>query len=313
MTAGVTHCGRCGAPAIQRRAGRGPNLGGFFWGCSRYPKCRWTKDIGIGPTPDPDASRPTNAVPRRPDALILGGAVIGIPGGSAQQQFERRTARDQAKRNAHLAETVFSAVVAAIAVGTFIQIFLKSNGVLVGLLFGVLFLLGRLAPRMTTEAWSIGASGEVATARHLDKLADDGYVVMHDLRISMSTANIDHLVIGPTGVFVVETKNIKGKVRINRGEVFIGGRRVRVADEVRREVDAVANALGPLLESLGIEVQPVICAHRADLPWFHRSVSDIPIVYPRQLPSFIRDRDAVLSQTDVAELRARAAGLVRRS
>ena len=33
----------CGAPLIRRIAKRGPNTGSPFWGCSRYPDCRFTK------------------------------------------------------------------------------------------------------------------------------------------------------------------------------------------------------------------------------------------------------------------------------
>ncbi len=81
-------------------------------------------------------------------------------------------------------------------------------------------------------------------------------------------ANIDHLVIGPTGVFVVETKNIAGSLRVRGSDVVIAGRRIGVVDEVKRELDAVSNALGPTLSARGLSVEPVICAHRADLPWF---------------------------------------------
>src|SRR4029079_12261113 len=97
---------------------------------------------------------------------------------------------------------------------------------------GLVFFLGRIGPKLSTEAWSIGAAGELQTARILDPIAGLGYVVMHDLRISMSRANIDHLVIGPTGVFVVETKNVKGKVHLGGGGVRMGGRRAAVVNEV---------------------------------------------------------------------------------
>ena len=33
-------CPVCAAPMVQRVAKRGPNQGGSFWGCSKYPQCR---------------------------------------------------------------------------------------------------------------------------------------------------------------------------------------------------------------------------------------------------------------------------------
>jgi hypothetical protein len=62
-----------------------------------------------------------------------------------------------------------------------------------------------------------GALGEVRVIRQLEKLPDD-YYVFNDLTMKLKTwaefrgkklksAQIDHLVVGPTGVYVIETKN----------------------------------------------------------------------------------------------------------
>jgi hypothetical protein len=170
-------------------------------------------------------------------------------------------------------------------------------------LAGLVIVIEQLVPRQSTRAWATGALGELRTAQFLDPLADEGYVVMHDLRIPMSRANIDHLVIGPTGVFVVETKNIVGALKVRGGDVTIRGRRIGVVDEVKSELEAVWNALGPTLEEWGVGLQPVICAHRADLPWFKSRVAGIPIVSGRGLVRLIRGRSEVLSPEEVGELR----------
>lgn len=57
------------------------------------------------------------------------------------------------------------------------------------------------------EAWRSGAEGERVVARTLDLLPVD-YVVFHDFNTRMG--NFDHLVIGPTGIFAIETKNWRG-------------------------------------------------------------------------------------------------------
>lgn len=55
--------------------------------------------------------------------------------------------------------------------------------------------------------WEQGAAGEVAVARALGALPD-GWVVLHDLAWpGRARANIDHVVIWPGGVFVVDAKN----------------------------------------------------------------------------------------------------------
>jgi hypothetical protein len=73
----------------------------------------------------------------------------------------------------------------------------------------------------STAAWAYGANGERALGKLLDPLRDEGLAVLHDRRIPRSKANIDHLVVAPWGVFVVDAKNYKGRVETrNRGGFF---------------------------------------------------------------------------------------------
>lgn len=39
------NCPRCGSAMVKRLARRGRNAGGYFWGCSRYPSCKGTRNI----------------------------------------------------------------------------------------------------------------------------------------------------------------------------------------------------------------------------------------------------------------------------
>jgi len=224
-------------------------------------------------------------------------------------EYERRSKTDRSRRDDVLVDLALKAAVVGIVIGA-IAASAHVDGVVVGAVFGLLYFLGRVGPKASTVAWKTGSGGEVLTAQELDPLAELGYVVMHDLRISMSTANIDHLVIGPSGVFVVETKNIRGRVRLDGREVWIGGRRIPVVDEVMREVAGVRNVLEPLLEDFDVSINAIVCGHRADLPWFHRSVAGISFVYPGHLRREITKRQEVLSALQVAELRSRAERLL---
>lgn len=40
---GPTTCPRCGGATVRRVAKRGAQAGSTFWGCSRFPACRWTR------------------------------------------------------------------------------------------------------------------------------------------------------------------------------------------------------------------------------------------------------------------------------
>ncbi len=57
--------------------------------------------------------------------------------------------------------------------------------------------------------YSKGIAGEVRVERVLREL-DDSYILINNVRLPNGGGNIDHVVVGPTGVFAIETKNIKG-------------------------------------------------------------------------------------------------------
>ncbi len=44
-TTATRPCPRCSSPMVRRLARRGRNAGGYFWGCTRYPLCKGTRNI----------------------------------------------------------------------------------------------------------------------------------------------------------------------------------------------------------------------------------------------------------------------------
>jgi hypothetical protein len=58
-----------------------------------------------------------------------------------------------------------------------------------------------------------GIIGEQRVTRTLSTALSDEYSMFSDVKLSGITGgNIDHIVVGPTGIFAIETKNIKGKI-----------------------------------------------------------------------------------------------------
>lgn len=62
------------------------------------------------------------------------------------------------------------------------------------------------------RAWRRGADGERMVGEMLETELPDAYCVFNDVCFPGRRANIDHLVIGPSGVFVLNTKNWRGTV-----------------------------------------------------------------------------------------------------
>ncbi len=108
------------------------------------------------------------------------------------------------------------------------------------------------------EAFERGAQGEEATAAALTMLPPGEWTVFHDVRWpGRRLANIDHVAVGPGGVFVIDSKNWQGRVEVRDGVLRQNGfRRER---EVAAAADA-ALAVAGLVRGLDPRfVQPVIC------------------------------------------------------
>ena len=67
------------------------------------------------------------------------------------------------------------------------------------------------------DNWRLGAEGERKTERALDALERDGWYVTHDL--ASGRGNIDHVIVGPPGVFVLDSKVWRGDVSIDQSGV----------------------------------------------------------------------------------------------
>src|SRR3954469_20729216 len=66
------------------------------------------------------------------------------------------------------------------------------------------------------KVWARGAGGEEHVAKFLAKYLNDGVVVLHDRRIPGSRANIDHIAVAPSGIWVIDSKRYKGKVAVSK-------------------------------------------------------------------------------------------------
>ena len=76
------------------------------------------------------------------------------------------------------------------------------------------------------ERWERGAAGEAETATHLEALRAQGWVVFHDVRWpGRPRANIDHIAVGPGGVFVIDSKNWAGSIAVRDDVLVQNGRR----------------------------------------------------------------------------------------
>ncbi len=130
------------------------------------------------------------------------------------------------------------------------------------------------------RAFAHGQLGEETVARALERrLANGPAALLHDRRMPGGYGNIDHLAVAPRGVYVIDAKAIKGKVRVRRGgpgtsRLQINGRtRNKLVLGLARQVDAVRSGLDAEGHR-GAPVTGVLCFTEADFPLFGRMQID---------------------------------------
>jgi len=164
---------------------------------------------------------------------------------------------------------VASAAPAAVGVGTLLEV---SGTVLFWVAVGAAVARamgsggqGRAGSRRPGEwsSWAKGASGErdVAAALEATRL-----VALHDRSRPGMSANIDHLVVGPAGVYVVDAKNYdSGWLRMAGSVLMIGDRdQSGMLGAVARQAAQVRG----VLRSAGVNVAvvPVLCFTGSSAP-----------------------------------------------
>lgn len=277
-------CPVCSAPMVRRRAASGRWAGQDFWGCSRYATTECPGRIHIGSV-----------------------SANGEPGGAAQAEFERRRQAYRLRLRAGLPLITCLAVL-CMAMAYFALLPISSwAGAVASVVVGFAFLV--FIVRLPPDAlfWEKGARGERRTADALEPLGDAGFVLLHDRLMPEGRGNIDHIAIGPTGVWVIETKNLKGSVEVVQNKLYVGDHlRQKMVEQVYREAFTTQVALTDVLTPLKATVTPVLCIHGARMPWFDHAVAGVRLVSGGQLKRLLSDGSTVLDQEQVQRLAAAA-------
>ena len=108
------------------------------------------------------------------------------------------------------------------------------------------------------RAWTAGATGERLVAEKLEELTARGWLVLHDVRWpGRPKANLDHVLVGPGGVIVIDAKNWTGSVEVRNGILRQNGcTRARSTDSALQQAAAVTALVAPWHRQL---VQAWLC------------------------------------------------------
>lgn len=160
---------------------------------------------------------------------------------------------------------------------------------------------GRTWPRL--RALRQAEDGEKAVGQLLEGLRASGYMVFHDL--VGADFNVDHVIIGPAGVFTIETKTWNKPGKGSPKITFDGETLLAAGQEPDRnpviQAKAQASWLQRLLaESTGkaLPVRPVVLFPGWYIEDSRASRKDLWVLEPKALSAFLANEPSVVSSED---------------
>ncbi len=152
-------------------------------------------------------------------------------------------------------------------------------------------------------AWVKGLRGERIVGRQLNRLGRQ-WRILHSITHGAQGADFDHLVIGPKGVFVVNSKNHSGKViNANAGSFYVDGFKkdylgIARSDALKAERILSAATGDPIV------VTPVIAVLCRDFRDNGARSGAVPVLEATELRQWLKSRSSVLDPARVERLYA---------
>lgn len=216
-------------------------------------------------------------------------AVRGIPGDSARRRGLKRILLPTA------AFSLAAGVGAGALIGAAVPHALWGGVALLALTVLLFAVYLRRQPALVYGFFK-GARGEEIVAGELSRLPA-GWTVFHGVVLPDGT-DIDHLAVGPQGVFLIETKYWSGRVSVDRGRILANGRPVSRSPvlQVRRSAAALAKATGLSAEI----IRGLLCFAGTHFPEGNARADEIFVCSDAGLADVLGGGARTLSDVDVA-------------
>jgi hypothetical protein len=150
------------------------------------------------------------------------------------------------------------------------------------------------------------AIGETEVGQALETLGDS-WISIHSLPVAAGGADIDHLVIGPTGVYIVTTRNhSRQTVWASQRTLMVGGIRYPDIRNMEYEMGRVERLLSAAT-GRGIEVSGILAVVSPKSLTVRQKHRDVEVLASDQIVPWLQMRRRVLAPDDVREIAAAAA------
>ncbi|MFG2090485.1 nuclease-related domain-containing protein [Spirillospora sp. NPDC048824] len=183
-----------------------------------------------------------------------------------------------------------------------------------GVTVAVLVIVGDVVQRSrkssTVAAWQKSSAAERRTEKQLKSLQRNGYLVLHARAVprddeGVSDGRIDHLVIGPSGVYAIDSEKWDKRLPVrtmSHLKLFHGpfNKKDRL-DEARWEAQMASSILA---ERVGFEVpvQPSVAIYGPSIPWKVMRVRDVDVYAGNRARAYLRRRPKILTDGDVQRI-----------
>lgn len=181
----------------------------------------------------------------------------------------------------------------------------------VGLAVAVLTVIADIVRRnrqhSSVEAWRKPSVAERKTERQLHGLEKAGYRTLHARAVprdeeGVSDGQIDHLVIGPTGVYAVDSEKWDKRLPVralSHRKLFLGpfNKKERL-DEARWEADQAGKLISAEL-GYEVPVQPSLAIYGPAISWKVLMVREVDVYSGGRARNYLRRRPKILTTVDI--------------
>jgi len=152
-----------------------------------------------------------------------------------------------------------------------------------------------------SRVWYEAAVSEIEVGDALARLGDD-WVVLHALPVGAGTIDIDHVVIGPGGVFIINTKNHPGQtVWASQRAFLVSGIRHPYIRNMEYEMGRVERLLSSAA-GVSVEVSGILAIVAAKSITVREKHRDVTVLSTASLVQWLLERAVVLGPAEIAAI-----------
>ncbi|MEO3806511.1 nuclease-related domain-containing protein [Nonomuraea sp. B1E8] len=175
-------------------------------------------------------------------------------------------------------------------------------GVTAGVLAAIAEAIYRARSHSSVPAWRRTSVAERRTEAQLRKLERNGYRTLHARAIPDSEAQIDHLVVGPTGVYAVDSEKWDKRlpVRVQMGKKLFHGpfdMKPRITEakwEASRASELISKSFGR-----EVSVVPSLAIYGPQVPWKIMTIRGVDVYQGDRARKWITKRERALTEGEI--------------